>query len=245
MPKDKREFEYLTQDSMEIITRGEGISFEPNSDTIDRINVLASTESSKLLCPSFTKTKSKRKQGRPRKQLTDICEGVLEVGNLQQYETVTDVDRAIFATPAKHPTPTSPGPTLGELLQSAPILGKKRAREIEAHVSKDIFAEEIAASFVNKRETDINNLVTMETDGGIRYHFFHKYTDGTRGDEPIYTACLNYRDLKYEGSEMFSFAAQTSIKKALVLYPEAALKSLKKLTACWTGRSGKAYCTTT
>jgi len=151
---------------------------------------------------------------------------VIDVGNLQQYETITDVDIATFNTPAKHPTPTSPGPMLRELLQSAPILGKKRSREIEAHVGKDIFAEEFAASFVNKRETDTNNLSTMETDGGIRYHFFHKYTDGTRGDEPIYTACLNYRDLKYDGSEMFSFATQTSIKKALILYPEAALKSL-------------------
>jgi len=97
------------------------------------------------------------------------------------------------------------------------ILGKKRSREIEPHVSRDIFAEDIAASFVNRRETPINNLVTMEKDGGIRYHFFHKYADGTRGDEPIYTACLNYRDLKYEGGEMFNFAAQTSIKKALAL----------------------------
>ena len=149
-----------------------------------------------------------------------------EVGNLQQYETVTDVDREILTTPAKHPTPTSPGPTLGELLQSAPILGKKRSREIEPHVSRDIFAEDIAASFVNRKETLINNLVTVEQDGGIKYHFFHKNSDGIRGDEPIYTACLNYRDLKYDGSEMFSFAAQTSIKKALISYPEAALKSL-------------------
>ena len=98
------------------------------------------------------------------------------------------------------------------MLQSAPILGKKRPREIEPHVSRDIFAEEIAATFVNRRDTQTNNLVTIEQDG-VKYHFFHKNTEGIRGDEPIYTACLNYRDLKYEGSEMFNFAAQTSIKK--------------------------------
>jgi hypothetical protein len=211
---------------MEIITRGEGIPFEPDLKTIERLNTLANTESSKLYCPSFTKTKSKRKQGRPKKQLPDVSEGVREVGNLQQYEPVTDVDRYILTTPVKHPTPTSPGPTLGELLQSAPILGKKRSKEIEPHVSRDIFAEDIAASFVNRKETLINNLITVEQDGGVKYHFFHKNSDGTRGEEPVYTACLNYRDLKYDGKEMFSFAAQTSIKKALALYPEAALKSL-------------------
>jgi len=115
MPKDKREFEYLTLDSMEIITRGEGIPFEPDLKTIERLNTLANTESSKLYYPSFTKTKSKKKQGRPKKQLPDVSEGVREVGNLQQYEPVTDVDREILTTPVKHPTPTSPGPTLGEL----------------------------------------------------------------------------------------------------------------------------------
>ena len=68
--------------------------------------------------------------------------------------------------------------------------------------------------------------MTVEQDGGIRYQFFHKNTDGIRGEEPIYTACLNYRDLKYEGGEMFSFVAQTSIRKALMLYPKAAMESL-------------------
>ena len=105
LPKDKREFEYLTLDSMEIITRGEGIPFEPDLKTTERLNTLANTESSKLYCPSFTKTKSKRKQGRPKKQLPDVSEGVREVGNLHQYESVTDVDREILTTPVKHPTP--------------------------------------------------------------------------------------------------------------------------------------------
>jgi hypothetical protein len=66
MAKDKPEFEYLTLDTMEIVTRGEGIHFEPDTKTVGRLNTLAITESSKLFCPSFTKTKSKRKQGRPR-----------------------------------------------------------------------------------------------------------------------------------------------------------------------------------
>ena len=69
LPKDKREFEYLTLDSMEIITRGEGIPFELDTETIEKLNSLASSETSKLFCPSYTKTKAKRKQGRPRKPL--------------------------------------------------------------------------------------------------------------------------------------------------------------------------------
>ena len=109
--------------------------------TIDKINSLANTETSKFFCPSYTKTKTKRRQGRPRKQLPDVSEGVREIHNLPQYEKVTEVDRQILTTPEKQPTPMSPGPTLGELLQSAPILGKKRSREIEPHVSRDVFAE--------------------------------------------------------------------------------------------------------
>ena len=57
--------------------------------------------------------------------------------------------------------------TLGELLQSAPVLGRKRARDIEPHVNRNIFQEEIAAGFLEKGETKTNNLVTVETDGGV------------------------------------------------------------------------------
>ena len=70
------------------------------------------------------------------------------------------LENEILATPSKNPTPTTPGPTQGELLQSAPILGIKRSREIEPHVSRDIFAKEIAASFVNRRETQSGNCRT-------------------------------------------------------------------------------------
>ena len=113
-----------------IINPIEGISFEPGTDTIDRINLLASTETSKLFCPSYKKTKAKRKQGRPRKQLPEVSEGVHEITNLRQYEhTVTDpareiLENLILVTPLKHPSVTT-GPTLGELLQSAPILQKR------------------------------------------------------------------------------------------------------------------------
>ena len=64
--------------------------------------------------------------------------------------TVAESDREqleneILVTPSKNPTPVSPRSTLGELLQSAPILGRKRARDIEPHIGRDIFAEETAA----------------------------------------------------------------------------------------------------
>ena len=126
MSKVKPEFEYLTLDTMEIVTRGVGIKFEPDTATIEKLNSLANSETSKIFCPSYTKTKAKRRQGRPKKQLPDISEGVRDINNLPQYEQITEVDRQMLTTPIKQPTPMSPGPTLGELLQSAPVLGKKR-----------------------------------------------------------------------------------------------------------------------
>ena len=61
MQKDKPEFDFLTLDTMEIVTRGEGIKFEPDTDTIERLNSLASSDTSKLFCPSYMKTKEKRR----------------------------------------------------------------------------------------------------------------------------------------------------------------------------------------
>jgi hypothetical protein len=115
--------------------------------------------------------------------------------------------------------------SLGELLQSAPILGRKRAREIEPHVNRNIFQEEIAAGILDSGEIKINDLITVETDGGVQYQFFHRIDGMIKKDEPVYTACIDYLHLK-EGNEMFSFAAHTSITKALQLYPEVALQSL-------------------
>jgi hypothetical protein len=60
MAKDQPEFEYLTLDTMEIVTRGAGISFEPDTNTIEKINKLAIMDSSKIFCPSFTKLKPKK-----------------------------------------------------------------------------------------------------------------------------------------------------------------------------------------
>lgn len=128
----------------------------------------------------------------------------------------------IAATPRKNDREEGEELTLGELLQSAPILGRKRAREVERHIGRDIFQEKIAAGFMNRKDTKKNNLITVETDGRVQYQFFHKSEGKIKHDEPIYTACLDYRHL-YDEGEMFSFAAHTSIKKALQLYPEMAL----------------------
>ena len=101
MHKDKPEFEYLTLDTMKIVTRGEGVQFEPDTETIERLNSLASSETSKLFCPSYTKTKAKRKQGRPRKFLPKVSEGMKDITTLH---TTADSDRehlenAILTTP--------------------------------------------------------------------------------------------------------------------------------------------------
>ena len=55
--------------------------------------------------------------------------------------------------------------------------------------------------------------MSVEHDGGVNYHCFHKVEGRFTQAEPIYTACIEYKHLKY-GDEFFSFAAHTSIKKA-------------------------------
>jgi hypothetical protein len=143
-------------------------------------------------------------------------------------EIIEQYENSPLRTPIRDPKTDPSSPTLGELLQSAPILGRKRGRDepIEPpHVSRDMFQEELAASFVNKKDTDINRCMTVEGDGSVKYQFFHMTEGKIKGHEPIYTACISYKDLKC-GGEMFSFAAHTSIGKALKLYPEVALKSL-------------------
>jgi hypothetical protein len=134
-------------------------------------------------------------------------------------------EEIILATPTKERKDTNQSPSLGELLQNAPILDRKRIREIEPHVDRNTFMEDIAASFMNKRETKTNHLTTVENDGGVKYHFFHKVDGRFTTDQPIYTACMEYKHLK-DGEEFFSFAAHTSIRKALQLYPQVALDSI-------------------
>ena len=140
-------------------------------------------------------------------------------GMAKHYEEI------ILATPRKERDEENQFSSLGELLQNAPILDRKRLREVEPHVDKNTFMEEIAASFMNKKDKKINHLTTVQTDGGVKYQFFHKVDGKFTGDQPVYTACMDYKHLK-DGEEFLSFAAHTSIKKALQLYPQVALDSL-------------------
>ena len=228
--KSKPEFNYLTVDTLEVITRGEGTPFRIKDFHIDNINRLSNAPNSILFCPSFQKAKAKRKQGRPRKEIKDSTE--IRSPRTPQFtaEATTEVQIQAYedfltTTPRKNPREEGEDMSLGELLQSAPILGRKRAREVAPHVNRNIFQEEIAAGFLETGKIKTNDLVTVETDGGIQYQFFHKIDGKIQKDEPVYTACIDYLHLR-EGIEMFSFAAHTSINKALQLYPEVALQSL-------------------
>jgi hypothetical protein len=175
------------------------------------------------------KAKAKRKQGRPRKEMTT---NEIKNSHPPQFtdDTNTEVqiqayENLLTTTPRRLQREEGEAMSLSELLQSAPILGRKRARDIEPHVNRNIFQEEIAAGILETRKVKTNDLVTVETDGAIQYQFFHKVDGKIQRDEPIYTACIDYLHLR-EGTEMFSFAAHTSINKALQLYPEVALQSL-------------------
>jgi hypothetical protein len=72
MPKGKPEFEFLTVNTLEKITRGEGDSFKPLPTHIEAINRLASSPNSMLFCPSFQKFKNRRSKGRPRKNAGEM-----------------------------------------------------------------------------------------------------------------------------------------------------------------------------
>ena len=225
MSKGKPEFEFLTVNTPEKITRGEGDSFKTLPIHIDAINRLAGSPNSISFCPSFQKFKNRRSKGRPRKDMGEIntkVHGLMPMINHYEKSIIQ------LNTPTREPEPDLTSPTLGEVLQSTPILGRKRGRNEQLeppHISRDIFQEEIAASFINKSDTDVNRCMTVEGDGSVKYQFFHMAGGKIQGQESIYTACLNYKNLE-NGEEMFSFAAHTSIGKALKLYPEVALKSL-------------------
>ena len=228
--KSKPEFSYLTVDTLEVITRGEGTPFRVKDFHIDKINRLSNAPNSILFCPSFQKAKAKRKQGRPRKEIKEPTE--IRSLHPPQFtaETTTEVQIQTYedfltATPRKRSREEGEAMSLGDLLQSALILGRKRPREVEPHVNRNTFQEEIATGILETGKIRTNDLVTVEDDGGVQYQFFHKIDGRIQSDEPVYTACIDYLHLK-EGNEMFSFAAHTSIKKALQLYPEVALQSL-------------------
>ena len=196
---------------------------------IEKINRLSNSPNSLLFCPSFQKLKAKRKQGRHRKQakIEDLNQNHLFTTTENNYESISKhYEELLAATPRKERDESTQSPSLGELLQNAPILDRKRSREVEPYVDRGTFMEDIAASFLNKKKTKANHLMTVEHDGGVKYQFFHKVDGRFSQEEPIYTACVEYKHLK-DGDEFFSFATHTSIKKALQIYPQVALESIK------------------
>ena len=78
---------------------------------------------------------------------------------------------------------------------------------------------------MNKKTTKINDLNEMRIANGVQYQFFHRIMGKIANYEPIYTACIDCKDLKDTG-EMFNFAAHISITKALKIYTVDAQKSL-------------------
>jgi hypothetical protein len=129
--KSKPEFSYLTVDTLEVITRGEGTPFRIKDFHVDKINRLSNAPNSILFCPSFMKAKAKRKQGRPRKEVKDIAEirsshPIQLADETNTQAQINEYEEFITATPRKSTREDVEDMTLGELLQSAPILGRKR-----------------------------------------------------------------------------------------------------------------------
>ena len=139
--KQRTEFTFLTIDTLEKITRASGDKLKVNQIHVDKINRLSNSPNSLLFWPFLQKLKAKKKQGRPRKQARTE-----EIIQLQELHTHTEKDyegmarhyeEIILATPTKEKEDTNQSPSLGELLQNAQILDRKRIREIEPHVDKN------------------------------------------------------------------------------------------------------------
>ena len=107
MPKGKPEFEFLTVNTLEKITRGEGESFKPLPTHIEAINRLAGSPNSLLFCPSFQKYKNRKKKGRPRKVTDETNTNDIDYITSQGGDTHT-----MLTTPTRDPAPRhfSPNP---------------------------------------------------------------------------------------------------------------------------------------
>ena len=104
MPKGKPEFEFLTVNTLEKITRGEGDPFKTLPIHIESINRLAGSPNSLLFCPSFKKFKERRKKGRPRRPANDIH--------------TNGADHIMSMTPTREFAPEYTNPDLGGSIQS-------------------------------------------------------------------------------------------------------------------------------
>ena len=166
--KQRTEFTFLTMDTLEKITRGAGDKLNAEQQHIEKINRLANSPNSLLFCPSFQKLKAKKKQGRPRKQAK--IEELTQNNDIfttteTNYESLSKhYEELLATTPRKEKDESTQSPSLGDILQNAPLLGRKRHREVEPHVDRGTFMEEIAASFMNEKEVKLNNLTTIEHD---------------------------------------------------------------------------------
>ena len=127
---------------------------------IETINRLSNSPNSLLISPSFQKLKAKRKQGRPRKQakIEDLNQNHdIFTTTANNYESISKhYEELLAATPRKERDESTQSPSLGELLQNAPILDRKILREVKPHFDRGTFMEDIAASFLNKKETKSN-----------------------------------------------------------------------------------------
>jgi hypothetical protein len=83
-----------------------------------------------------------------------------------------------------------------------------------------------------KKNDEIENAVSpnewswrgdVDSAGSVTYQLYHEVNGKTSNSEPVYHACLNYRDLKNGDRPMLNFAAQTSVRKAMCSYTQKSL----------------------
>lgn len=172
--KDAPEFTYMMVDTLETVTRKKGIKCQINDELVKRINQMANTPTSRLFCPSFAKFTERKTKGRPKGPSGKVtADQMVSSKEIRRQET----EQTISATPKPHEIPNpehNEEPTLRQLLQSAQTLGKIHARNSSPIVERGVFTEDLAASFMNKKATQVNKLNEMRIQNGVQYQFFHK-----------------------------------------------------------------------
>ena len=96
-------------------------------------------------------------------------------------------------------------------------------RDLEGIEGDDLFSEELASQLFNQGGRQNDKLTRVDSGGSVTYQLYHEVNGKTSNSEPVYHACLNYRDFKNGDGPMFNFAAQTSIRKATCSYTQKSL----------------------
>ncbi len=222
-------FTYLALDTLKPITRGAGIKMRIDQKYTTKLNQVAMTLTSQFFCPSFAKLSKHYREGGLCRQIQVQKAGVGRKG----LEAPPGGPRVGSTPKVANPVPQTPiwiddkevteDMNIDETENSPRVPGRKRARDLEGIEGVDLFSEELTLQIFNQGGRQNDRLTTVDSAGSATYQLYNEVNGKTSNSEPVYHACLNYRDLKNGDGPMFNFAAPTSIRKARCSYTQKSL----------------------